>query len=74
MARALVSALEPLMSVDLVTSDSAPGSVDEYDLVVVGGPTHAFSMTRATTRETAAKEHGAAHVPARGTREWIGEL
>jgi hypothetical protein len=42
------------------------------DLVVVGGPTHAFSMSRESTRRSAAEQGGdqeaAGH---RGIREWI---
>jgi hypothetical protein len=45
------------------------------DLVVVGGPTHAFSMSRESTRRSAAEQGAdqgaAAHS---GIREWIGDV
>ena len=51
-----------------------PRLPDDLELLVVGGPTHAFSMSRATTRRDAA-DKGApdAHVE-RGIREWLGEV
>ena len=52
---------------------SAPAELDpEVTLLVLGGPTHAFSMTRPTTRAEAHTKYGA---PDRGgdsgIREWI---
>ena len=48
---------------------------DDVDLLVVGGPTHAFSMSRASTREEAAHRKGDDHVPVgRGIRDWLNEL
>ncbi|MCV2394879.1 flavodoxin domain-containing protein [Actinotalea sp. M2MS4P-6] len=44
-----------------------PGDVD---LLVVGGPTHAFGMTRASTRANAAKDHPPVLSPT-GVREWL---
>jgi hypothetical protein len=73
-AQAIGRGLDPTLAVDLVTSDAAPDSLEGYDLVVVGGPTHAFSMTRAATRDEAALHHSAPHNPARGIREWIEGL
>ncbi|MFC0682786.1 flavodoxin family protein [Lysobacter korlensis] len=56
---------------DVVDAASAPTVLDsEVDLLVVGGPTHAFSMSTEQTRESA-KQQGAEHIPARGIREWI---
>ena len=73
-ARAIATGLNDAMTVDIFDSDSAPKAVDTYDLVVVGGPTHAFSMTRSSTRENAVTEHGAPSSPSRGIREWLVEL
>lgn len=73
-ARVVADVLAGKGAVDVVDSDAAPASVDGYDLVVVGGPTHSFSMTRAATRAEAFKSHSAPHVPARGIREWLDEL
>ncbi len=55
---------------EVVDVASAPAALDsDVDLVVVGGPTHAFSMSTASTRE-AAKQQGAERIPTRGIREW----
>jgi hypothetical protein len=54
-ARAVAADLEVSTSVSRTDSDSAPDSLEGYDLVVVGGPTHPFSATRAATRDGAAK-------------------
>jgi hypothetical protein len=70
-ARAVATELESSMTVELFDTDSAPDLLDAYDLVVVGGPTHAFSMSRPATRETAVSTRGADRAPARGIREWI---
>ncbi|MGA1827260.1 flavodoxin family protein [Microbacterium sp.] len=56
---------------EVVDAASAPVALEaDVDLLVVGGPTHAFSMSTSSTRE-AAKQQGAAQVPTRGIREWI---
>lgn len=41
-------------------------------LLLVGGPTHAFSMTRAGTREDA-RRYGSSADTSRGLRDWIDE-
>jgi hypothetical protein len=57
--------------IDVMTAVSAPRALDgDVDLLVVGGPTHAFSMSTKRTRESALQQ-GAEQVPARGIREWI---
>ncbi|SFN90841.1 hypothetical protein SAMN05216219_2597 [Mycetocola miduiensis] len=56
---------------DVVDAATAPSTLDsDIELLVVGGPTHAFSMTTNSTRESASKQ-GAQHIPVRGIREWI---
>lgn len=52
----------------------APASVpDDVTLVVLGAPTHAFSMSRASTREDALKKARTTDAARRttGVREWI---
>jgi hypothetical protein len=73
-ARAIAEEISPRMPTEVVSSETAPDDVDGYDLVVVGGPTHAFSMTRPATRKTAVETNGAAAAPERGIREWLGQL
>lgn len=67
-ARVVGKVLTPVGTVDVMDSDSAPGSASGYGLVVVGGPTQAFSMTRPATRAEAVKSHSAPHAPTRGIR------
>jgi len=74
LARAVASGLGLTMSVELVDTDAAPATVEGYDLVVVGGPTHAFSMSRPATRSQGVDEKGAPHAPGRGIREWLDAL
>jgi len=73
-ARAIAERLGEGADVDVVDSDAAPTSVDGYHLVMVGGPTHAFSMTRPATRDEAVTGHSAPHRPERGIREWLDQL
>jgi len=52
-----------------------PGEVPGgYDLLVVGGPTHAFSMSRPTTREDAVRQGAGQGLVSRGLREWLEAL
>lgn len=62
-------------TVDVVEVVDAPASVPpDVDLLVLGGPTHAFSMSRPSTRREAAQRGGAyTDVPA-GIREWLDAL
>jgi len=73
-ARAIGRVIATQMPVDIVDTDHAPDSVFGYDLIIVGGPTHAFSMSRPATRESAAANDAAPHVPRRGIREWLSTL
>ena len=60
--------------VQLVEAAQAPEEIPAHvDLVVVGGPTHAFSMSKASTRDSA-RQQGATANPERGIREWIEGL
>jgi flavorubredoxin len=52
---------------------SAPDQIDEVDLLIVGGPTHAFGMSRPGTRQ-AARAHGAAGRADHGVHEWLTGL
>ncbi len=72
-AKAVGEGLSTHMRTDVVEVGSAPESIDEsVDLLVVGGPTHAFGMTRASTREDAATKTAHPVVSAgTGIREWL---
>ena len=74
-ARAVADGLSAGMDVDVVEVGSAQAPlVDLVDLVVVGGPTHAFSMTRSSTREDAVRQGATVGSTARGVREWLEDL
>ncbi|GAA4067228.1 flavodoxin family protein [Agromyces indicus] len=77
LARAIAEGLrssEGVDAVDVVEAVSAADEIDpDVDLVIVGGPTHAFSMTTESTRESA-RQQGATTIPARGIREWLDAL
>ncbi len=47
---------------------------DEVDTLVVGGPTHAFSMSRASTRQEARARGGDRGPVTSGIREWLAAL
>lgn len=72
-ARAVAEGIAEHVPVDVVDACHAPADVDDYLLVVVGGPTHAFGLTRPTTRR-AAVDQGAPAAPAIGVREWLTAL
>lgn len=74
LAQTIGSRLGADAEVEVFDSDAAPLSIDGFDLLIVGGPTHAFSMSRPATRADAVKSHAAPHAPARGIREWLSQL
>lgn len=57
---------------DVSRRPPAPGP--EVDLLVAGGPTHAFSMTRANTRADAIDRGAVRGDPEFGLREWLDAL
>lgn len=73
-ARAVADGLESVAPVDVVAVETAPTDLENYDLVVVGGPTHAFSMSRPSTRETAVQTQHAPRIIERGIREWLDDV
>ncbi len=55
-------------------ADAGPDVPDDVDLLIVGGPTHTFSMSRAASRREAAGRGGSARDVDRGIREWLEGL
>ncbi len=58
---------------EVVEVDKAPAVLDGVDLLVVGGPTHAFSMSRESSRAEAV-QRGAPGTHTTGIREWLDSL
>lgn len=56
----------------LAEAGSAPSHLSaDLDLLVVGGPTHAFSMSRSSTRADAVRQGAPAERATVGIREWL---
>lgn len=77
-AEAIAAGLRERAEVVLAEVAQAPASADGFDLVVIGGPIHAWSMTRAETREGARREAEREHLETvsegDGIREWLERL
>jgi hypothetical protein len=75
-ARSVADGLAQRMRVDLVEVGAAPTALErDVDLLVVGGPTHAFGMSRSGTRQSAAQQSERGLVSGRiGLREWLSTL
>lgn len=75
-ADAVAEGLSTALDVTLVEVSHAPREVtDDIDLVVVGGPTHAFSMSRPSTRQSASDQGADPETSGHdGIREWIGAV
>jgi hypothetical protein len=59
------------MSVEVYDVEAAPRSIpDDVDLLVVGGPTHAFGLSRSRTRADAVSR-GAPTPADTGLRDWL---
>lgn len=75
-ALAVAEGLSTSLTVTVTEVGDAPETIPtDVGLVVVGGPTHAFGMTRPSTRSDAATKAGHSVISARrGIREWIEAL
>ena len=74
-AQAIADGLSRHGEVQMFEVTKAPPEISQpVDLIVVGGPTHTFSMTRASTREDAFKQGAFQGSEAIGVREWLGQL
>ena len=54
--------------------DISAADVQDAELLIVGGPTHAFSMSRPSTRHSAVDQGADASVEDLGLREWLAGL
>jgi len=66
--------LEDIEATVIDVSGPSPVDVRDVDLLVVGAPTHAFSLSRPTTRTEAVSQGGRESAAATGMREWIEAL
>ncbi|HET8928351.1 MAG TPA: flavodoxin domain-containing protein [Microbacterium sp.] len=74
-AEAIADGMADGAEVTITDVADAPERVpDDVDIVVVGGPTHAFSMSRVPTRQDAIRQGGATADAATGIREWLTAL
>jgi hypothetical protein len=56
----------------LDVADAPEVAAVDTDLLVVGGPTHAFSLSRESTREDAVRQGAPSEHARVGLREWLG--
>jgi hypothetical protein len=60
---------------EVIDVEQAPSSLPaDVDLLVVGGPTHAFSMSRPATRHDAVQRGASEGHETRGIREWLDAM
>jgi hypothetical protein len=60
---------------ELVDVRHAPPARDAgFDLLVVGAPTHAFSLSRPSTRQDAVRQGASPELAGTGVREWIAAM
>jgi hypothetical protein len=61
----------------VAVDDAVAGEIRSYDLLVVGGPTHAHGVSRAATRRTARSDERNSYddpTKGEGLRRWIARL
>jgi hypothetical protein len=74
-ARAVALGLAEHIHVDLVRAGPGVTLADDVDLVVIGGPTHAFGLSRPSTRVSAGQQGASGSAAAgSGLREWLETL
>jgi Flavodoxin len=75
-ANAIADGLSARVAVGVVEVGDAPTVIDEQiDLIVVGGPTHAFGLSRPATRQSAADQAVNGVISAgSGLREWLAAI
>ncbi len=74
-AEAIAEGLARHAQVDLVEVGKAGLPPQDVDLLVIGGPTHAFGLSRPNTRKSAEQQTPRAVISGKtGIREWIATL
>ncbi len=72
-ARAVADGMRGRMDVELHPTTNTPFD-ERVDLIVAGGPTHAFSLSRPSTRASAITQGATRGTEGSGLREWLGGL
>ena len=74
-AEAVAGGLGETLEIESFEVGHAPLSLPGYDLLIVGGPTHQFGLSRPDSRKGAASEADEPLISTGiGIREWIGSL
>jgi hypothetical protein len=74
-AREIAAGLAETVDAEVVRAGPDVVVGDEVALLVVGGPTHAFGLTRPSTRDSAGQQGAPADVArGPGLREWLASL
>jgi len=74
-AQAIKDGLSGQCDVELVdVAKASELTTEPFDLLVVGGPTHAFAMSRVSTREEAVSKGASQGSTTLGLREWLEHL
>ena len=74
-AESIAAGLREFMETDVVDVAASPSAhAGDYDVILVGGPTHAFSLSTRRSRRDAWLRGARAGVMQHGIREWIGQL
>lgn len=75
-AEAIADGLRVVSEIEMYEVGEAPDMIgQDVDLLIVGGPTHQFGMTRSSSRESAASQSDEPLVSSgRGVREWLSTV
>ncbi len=73
-ARSVAAGLAETAEVTVADVREIPELASDVELLVAGGPTHAFSMTRASTRADALQKGATHEAGPVGLREWLDRL
>ena len=73
-AREVAAGVGEVMPVEVFEVSGASRDLSDTDLLVAGGPTHAFSMSRASTRRDARSQGAPGGSVEVGLREWLDGL
>ena len=74
-AEAIAEGLSERMDVEALEVGAAPTRIDDVAILILGGPTHTFGLTRPGTRQDAARQATQGLVSrGLGLREWLTSL